>query len=44
MKKSQIAIKEKKLVLCTVVEIGVPPGEGLEGRGGQSFYVGGRGR
>ena len=44
MKRIQIAIKKKKLVLCTVVEIGVPPGGGQGGQGGQSFYMGGRGR
>ena len=31
------------LVLCTVVEIGVPPGGGPYGRGCQLFCVGGKG-
>ena len=43
---SEIKIDEEelKLVLCTVVEIRVPPGGGQGGRGGQSFHMGGRGR
>ena len=32
------------LVLCTVVEIGVPLGGGPKGRGGQPLFVGGKGR
>ena len=44
MKEIKIDEEELKLVLCTVVEIGVPPGGGQGGRGVQSFYMGGRGR
>ena len=36
--------EELKLVLCTVLEIRVPPGGGQGGRGDQSFYMEGRGR
>ena len=43
-KRIKIDAEEKKLVLCTVVEIRVPPEGGQGGLGGQSFYVGGRGR
>ena len=34
-KRIKIDAEEKKLVLCTVVEIGVPPGGGQGGRVGQ---------
>ena len=44
MNKIKIDEEELKLVLCTVVEIRVPPEGGQGGRGGQSFYMGGRGR
>ena len=44
MNEIKIDEEELKLVLCTVVEIRVPPGGGQGGRGGQSFYMGGRGR
>ena len=44
MNKIKINEEEKKLVLCTVAEIRVPPGGGQGGRGGQSFHMGGRGR
>ena len=43
-KRIKINGERKKLVLCTVVEIGVPPGGGQGGRGGQSFHMGNRGR
>ena len=42
-KKIKIDAEEKKLVLCTVVEIGVPPGGGQWGQGSQWFHMGGRG-
>ena len=42
--KIKIDEEELKLVLCTVVEIRVPPEGGQGGQGGQSFYMGGRGR
>ena len=44
MKKIKIGVEELKLVLCTVVEIGVPPGGGQGGQGSQSFHMGGTGR
>ena len=38
-KKIKIDEEEKKLVLCTVAEIRVPPWGGQGRRGDQSFYV-----
>ena len=44
MKRIKIGAEEKKLVLFTVAEIGVPPGGGQGGQGDQSFHMGDRGR
>ena len=43
-KESKLQGAKVDLVLCTVVEIGVPPGGGPWGRGGQPFCVAGEGR
>ena len=43
MKKIKIGGEEVKLVLCTVVEIGIPPVGDQGDRGGKSFNIGDRG-
>ena len=43
-KESKLQVAKLDLVLCTVVEIGVPSGGGPWGQGGQPFCVGGKGR